>query len=294
MTTTLAEEPLSREPARPPLRYFGSKWQIAPFVLQHFPPHESYVEPFGGGASILLRKPRSKLETYNDRDGGVVNFFRVLRERPGELIRALELTPWARAEYERSTEPAEDPLEAARRFFVLSWMGIGMNAVDRQRSFRYVAKASGIWRPPARLWDLSHLWAVAERMLGVQIMQDDAFEMISRFDDPEALIYCDPPYLLETRRKKSASYRHELSEADHLRLAEQLRGLAAHALISGYPSELYADLYEAHGWVRVETQTYTNNSRQSARTEALWLSPRSWRALRGLQPGLFAAGALKE
>lgn len=107
-------------PTRPPLRYHGSKWKLASWVVRHFPPHRVYLEPFGGGASILLNKPRSELETYNDLDDQVVNFFRVLRERPAELVRALELTPWSRAEYELSHDPTEDALEAARRFFVRS------------------------------------------------------------------------------------------------------------------------------------------------------------------------------
>jgi DNA adenine methylase len=273
-------------PARPPLRYFGGKWQIAQFVLQHFPPHQSYLEPFGGGASILLLKPRTRIETYNDLDSGVVNFFRVLRERPEELVRLLQLTPWAREEYELSTESAGDPLEAARRFFVLSWMGIGMNAIDGKRSFRYVAKATGIWKAPAMLWNLDHLYQVADRLIGVQIMHDDAFELIPRFDQPDALIYCDPPYLRSTRKKKSASYREEMSEEDHLRLAGMLNSLSASVVLSGYPSELYADLYEIHGWQRLETQTFANNSRQSARTEAIWLSPLTWQRLRQQQPVL--------
>jgi DNA adenine methylase len=271
-------------PTRPPLRYFGGKWQIAPFILAHFPPHQSYLEPFSGGASILLQKPRVKIETYNDLDSGVVNFFRVLRERPNELVRLLQLTPWAREEYELSSEPTEDPLEAARRFFVLSWMGIGMNAVDGKRSFRYIAKATGIWKAPAMLWDLSHLYQVAERLIGVQIMHDNAFDLIPRFDQPDTLIYCDPPYLRSTRKKKSASYREEMGEDDHLRLAGILNSLSASVVLSGYPSELYADLYEIHGWQRLETQTFANNSRQSARTEAIWLSPLTWQRLRQQQP----------
>ncbi|MFX4717485.1 hypothetical protein ABTB07_21530, partial [Acinetobacter baumannii] len=79
-------------------------------------------------ANVLLQKPRALLETYNDLDGQVVNFFRVLRSQPDELVRLLELTPYARAELELALEPLDidrDPLEAARRFFVVSWMSIG-------------------------------------------------------------------------------------------------------------------------------------------------------------------------
>lgn len=95
----------TNEIKRPALRYYGGKWKLAPWIISHFPAHKNYVEPCGGAASVLLQKPRSPLETYNDLDGNVVNFFRVLRDRPDELIRKIRLTPWARAEYELSLQP---------------------------------------------------------------------------------------------------------------------------------------------------------------------------------------------
>lgn len=78
------------KPTRPALRYYGGKWRIGQWVISHFPAHECYVEPYGGGASVLLQKARSPLEVYNDLDGAAVNFFRVLRERQGELARSVE------------------------------------------------------------------------------------------------------------------------------------------------------------------------------------------------------------
>ena len=95
--------------ARPALRYHGGKWNLASWIISHFPVHECYVEPFGGAASVLLQKSRSPLEVYNDLDGRVVSFFSVLRERPDELARLLSLTPYARAEYELSYEISERP-----------------------------------------------------------------------------------------------------------------------------------------------------------------------------------------
>lgn len=81
---------------RPLLRYHGGKWKLAPWILRHLPPHRVYVEPFGGGGSVLLQKPRSYAEVYNDLDGEIVNLFRVARERGEELAQAVELTPFAR------------------------------------------------------------------------------------------------------------------------------------------------------------------------------------------------------
>ena len=110
---------------RPPIRYHGGKFRIASWVISHFPAHECYVEPFGGGAGVLLQKTPAPFEVLNDLDGEVVNFFRVLRERPGELVRVIQLTPWSREEQRLSFEPASDPLERARRFYVRSWQTHG-------------------------------------------------------------------------------------------------------------------------------------------------------------------------
>lgn len=279
---------MSQRPARPPLRYHGGKWKLASWIVRHFPPHQVYLEPFGGGASVLLNKPRAELETYNDLDGEVVNFFRTLRERPADLVLALELTPWSHAEYELSHEPSTDPLEQARRFFVRSWQSIGGPTAQWRNGWRYQVKR-GNWHNAADLWcELEHLYAVAERLRGVQIECRDAFELIPRYDAPEVLIYLDPPYPHETRsRWKGKAYAQELSDDDHARLAELARASSAYVIISSYPSELYYELYGSHGWRWVETTARTN-SRHMVRTECLWLSPRTLAALDG---GLFPLGA---
>src|SRR5574337_272680 len=100
------ERQVMRGPKRPLLRYHGGKWKLAPWILRHLPPHRVYVEPFGGGASVLLQKPRSYAEVYNDLDGEVVNLFIMARERGEELAQAIELTPFAREEFELSYRPA--------------------------------------------------------------------------------------------------------------------------------------------------------------------------------------------
>lgn len=121
---------------RPALRYLGGKWRLAPWILRHFPPHRVYVEPFGGAASVLIRKPRSQGECYNDLEGGVVNLFQVLRDPDlcADLCRAIDLTPFARDEYDRAFETTADPVEAARRLIVRSYMGHGSSAALAVRS----------------------------------------------------------------------------------------------------------------------------------------------------------------
>ncbi len=109
------------KPTRPPLRFHGGKFRIRDWILSFFPPHEVFVEPFGGGASIILSKQPARFEVYNDLDSEVINFFRILREQRDELIEMIQLTPWSREEQQAAFEPVGDPLERARRLYVRAW-----------------------------------------------------------------------------------------------------------------------------------------------------------------------------
>jgi len=267
---------------RPAIRYHGGKWKLAAWIISHFPPHAHYVEPFGGGASVLLQKPPSRLETYNDADGEVVTFFRVLRDRPGPLVRAIALTPWARAEYEATFNPApngpEADLERARRFFVRAWMSMGGATTRWKTGWRYQIRPDNP-TTTERWSQLDHLFAVAQRLRMVQIEQGDAIEIIRRYDTQETLFYLDPPYVHQTRSKwRGAAYRYEMDDDAHRELAELIHGIRGFVVISGYPSVLYTELYERYGWVRMEKMARTNG--RAVRRECIWLSPRSFANLK--------------
>jgi len=261
---------------RPALRYFGGKWQIGPWIIGHFPVHTTYCEPFGGGASVLIRKAPAKIEVYNDLNGMAVNFFKVLRERPQELVRALELTPYARAEYILSQQPASDPLESARRFYTWCWQGRGRGGVVESSGWRFM-KTDSRGQTPCDDWrKLDHLYAVAERLRNVQIDSVDALRCIRAYDTPETLFYIDPPYVAETRSMRwgGSAYLHEYSIEDHQQLAQALRNIQGVAIISGYPSELYNDLYS--GW-RTADKASRKDSPQAERvatTERIWIDPK--------------------
>jgi DNA adenine methylase len=268
---------------RPPLRYHGGKWRLGEWIVSHFPAHRVYVEPFGGGASVLLRKRRAYAEVLNDLDGEVVNFFRVLRDEPAELARAVALTPFSRAEFDGAYEPAADDLEQARRTVIRSHMGFGSAAVSlaHRTGFRSNVTRSGT--VPAKDWAKlpAVLSAVAERLRGVTIERDDAAAVVARYDGPETLHYCDPPYVWETRRPGAGpwqdAYRHEMDDDAHRALAAVLRAAEGMVVLSGYPCPLY-DLELYPDWHRL---TSTANGQQGgvARTEVLWLNPAAARAL---------------
>ena len=265
-------------PARPALRYYGGKWNLAPWIIGHFPPHKNYVEPCGGAASVLLQKPRSPLETYNDLDGNVVNFFRVLRDQPDELIRKIRLTPWAREEYENCLAVAiGNEVEMARKFYVRACMSFNGAVCDNKRTYGWRHTLDHNMRStPA--WDMVNntLKEIAKRLLGVQIERQDYQDVIKRFDNSNALIYLDPPYR-QGQRTQGFFYTFEWGDSDHIAAAELLRQCAGYVVVSGYACPLYADLYEAHGWVRRDKEAQTNSG--GKQIESLWLSTRTWRAL---------------
>ncbi len=242
---------------------------LANWIIRHFPPHRCYVEPFGGAASVLLRKPRSYAEIYNDLDGEVVNLFQVVRSRGHELALSLELTPFAREEFAESYEPSEDPLEQARKTVIRSFMGFGSNAHNQKTGFRANSNRSGT--TPAQDWRNypEALAMTIQRLQGVVIENRDALEVMSIHDGPETLHYVDPPYVFASR-DAGTDYRHEMDDEAHIRLADALNGLQGFVVLSGYRTELYQRLYA--GWRRVEANALADGA--SKRIEVLWLSPR--------------------
>lgn len=172
---------MDRKPTRPVLRWHDGKWLLAPWIISHFPPHRIYVEPFGGAASVLMRKPRCHGEVYNDLDDEVVTLFRVLRgRRAPELRRALELTPFARVEFREAYEPTDDAVEQSRRLIVRSFMGFGSNAHASQakghRSTGSRASSNRSGTTPAQDWANypAALEALVARLAGVVIENRDA------------------------------------------------------------------------------------------------------------------------
>lgn len=262
---------------RPALRYHGAKFRLAQWVMSFFPEHTCYVEPFGGAAGVLLQKRRVYAEVYNDLDGDVVNFFRVLRDpilRPS-LIEACALTPYAREEFDLAWEPTEDVVERARRTTIRAQMGFGSaGATKGATGFRIDTKreygtAQSCWTDyPAALAD------AGQRLQGVLIENRHAIEVMQQHDAPTTLHFVDPPYLHETRqmRGQRGCYRHEMDNDEHLDLLANLRSLAGMVVLCGYPSDLYDA--ELAGWRRHEKQARISAGRGTTlRTEVVWLNP---------------------
>lgn len=277
---------------RPVLRYHGGKFRLAPWIVGFFPKHQVYVEPYGGAASVLLQKPRARAEVYNDVADEIVNVFRVLRD-PGQaarLARLVELTPFARAEFDLSYEPSDDPVERARRTVIRSFMGHGSGAVYTKHATGFRTGVRGS-RNQSAASDLltwpDQVPVFVERLRGVSIESRDALYLMARTDGPGTLFYVDPPYVHATRgsaRGVRQKYAQELTDDDHRRLADVLQDLQGMVVLSGYPCALYEQLYPQ--WERHERRALADGGRH--RTEVVWLNPACSGALHRDRGGLFA------
>jgi DNA adenine methylase len=258
--------------SRPVLRYHGGKFRLAPWVLSFFPKHAVYVEPFGGGASVLLQKQPVPTEIYNDLDSRVVGLFRVLRNpsKAEELARRLELTPFAREEYEGwcYREPVDD-IDAAHQLVARGFMGQSSKGIWQRSGLDtrinpdgYCSRVSALRASP------DACRAVGQRLVRVVIEHDNAIDVIKRHDRTDALIYCDPPYLT-TEGRGTGIYTHDFKADDHRKLAEVLQGIKlAMVVLSGYPSALYDELYS--DWQPYRRKAMADGGRE--RTEVVWLN----------------------
>lgn len=215
----------------------------------------------------MFNKTRSHIETVNDLNEDVVNFFRVLRNYPEELKQAVELTPFARSEYEASYEDVSDPVEKARRFSVRCWQGFGCSNLYRN-GFKSGQQSNS--PNPAKAWSEMPeiIVQAAERLKGVQIENLPALELIGRYDTQDVFIYADPPYIRGTR--KNYLYKHEMEDWEHEQLLDTLLRHPGKVLLSGYDNELYNSMLS--GWRKESIRTQAENGLK--RTEVIWMNYR--------------------
>lgn len=267
------------------LRYYGGKYRQASWITSYFPTHNTYVEPYGGAASVLIHKDPSYAEVYNDLDDEIVNFFRVLQDEKSlqQLVKKLTVTPVARTEFELAWEPIDDPIERARRTILRAQFGFGSaGATKGHTGFRTDTK---------REYSLTfHLWrdypenllVIKNRFMGVLIENKPALDVIKNHDRKDTLFYIDPPYLKSTRYKEKRNiYRYELTQDEHEELLRLLRELEGMVILSSYPNELYKK-YLPDWLCHQKTWGISSNKGTTARTECLWLNPACYQSLNQL------------
>lgn len=275
------------------LNWFGGKQKLAAWIVSKLPPHEVYVEPFGGAASVLLAKPPSTLEVYNDIDGDLVHFWRVVRDESlyPRLVRRLELTPYSRAEYVDCRDhwaETDDPVERAARWFVAVSQGFSGQHPKAHPKKGWAHQVRARCGAGAESWlaRVARLPEIHARLRMVQIECLDWREIFDRYDGPATCFYCDPPYVQATRR--DGRYPHEMSDDDHRELVERLRSIQGTAVLSGYPNDIYRPLEDDgwHVWDRDIACSAAGHTRQSGiigegaswakgqrRLERLWIGP---------------------
>ena len=252
------------------------------------PDHRTYVEPFGGGASVLLRKPPSETEIYNDLDDDVCNLFAVLRN-PGQaqqLADLVELTPFARAEFFGAYADCADPVERARRLIVRAQMGFGSAGASkgitgfRATGGRQKNRETDLWsRQPERIQTVARRLkrVIIENRDALQVVRiienRDALQVVRYYDEPDSLFFVDPPYLANTRNADTVgAYRHEMTDAQHIELLQLLNQCSGKILLTGYSHPIYDDLL--NGWQKHTRQVQASGNRGGVtRQECLWINP---------------------
>lgn len=247
------------------LKYPGAKNRIADWIINQMPKHDVYLEPFAGSLSVLLNKPPCHIETVNDLDGEIVNFFRVVRDYPEYLKRRIDLTPYSREEYELAYEESDDEIERARRFCIRCHQGFGCGNLYRN-GFKSGQQSTS--PNPARAWNMlpGIIVEAAVRLKTVQIENLPALELLKRYDTKDVFIYADPPYLHDTR--KNYLYRYEMTDEEHMELLEALLNHPGPVMISAYENTLYDGYLK--GWRKVHKETVAEAGQK--RIETLYMN----------------------
>lgn len=257
--------------------WYGGKYSHLDWLLPQLPTCHHYCEPFGGSGAVLLNRVPSPVETYNDLDGEVVNFFRVLRECPDELIRQIALTPFSREEFALACELDTSllPLERARRFYVRARQvrtGLAQTAsLGRWANCKNTSR-SGMSGVISRwMGGVEQLEDISNRLLRVQIENRPAIEVINLYDSEDTLFYCDPPYIHSTRGDNKA-YGYEMTDQQHLELANVLNQVKGKVAISNYDCDLMNELYPSNKWHKIFAPAKQINSTHDVRQEVLWVN----------------------
>lgn len=260
---------------RPAFKCHGGKYYLSDWIIANFPEnyeHFGYLEPFCGGANVLINKQRSNFEAINDLDVNLLQIFRALRDEPKEFIRRLNLVKYCEESFQRALKKAasasDDYLDQAVTEYVLRRMSRG----GLKKAFAWSNRLRGSQPGDVNAWKtaLTVLPQIAERLRGVYIFNSPAIDAIQLFNQEDMLVYCDPPYLHETRVSKTV-YSSEMDTQDHIRLAHVLNQFSGKVIISGYPSPLYNRLYK--GWNCEKRKVANHASQQKSKekkVEVVW------------------------
>jgi DNA adenine methylase len=259
---------------QPIFPYPGAKWMLAPRLIRYFPDHRVYLEPYFGSGAVYFTKGAAPLEILNDQSGEVMHTFTMIRDRTAELAWALHMTPYSRDELTtiQQAAPTDDPIERARRFLALCGQAYGGQPGQGWNTPRPKHdQGRDEWYNRAITWNSvpKRMRLAAERLRRAHIENGPALDVIRRYADYDVLLYCDPPYLMESRADQSDLYTHEMTTADHAALLDALLTYPGMVALSGYMSDLYSRTLRGWRCLRFNGRAVSNTDRD----EYLWLNP---------------------
>ena len=276
------EEKIKEQYLRAPIPYPGGKSRSVQYILPHLPYRDTYIEPFGGSAAVLLTRRVSKLEVYNDRYGGIVAFYRCIanKEKCNALMDRLSITITSREEFiwaKENWQNVEDDVErAALWFYIMNYSFAGLG-----RNFGRAVRGNGVMAGKV-LGKLESFAKLHQRMEKVQVENQDWFDCIKDYDHRESVIYCDPPYV----DSHHGTYKHEMNHDDHRKFIDTVAHCKGFVAVSGYANPLYDNQnfwtgrYEWDSYVSISPRAFTEgngkedikdvDTRVSAR-EVLWI-----------------------
>lgn len=227
---------------RPPFAWYGGKTLLTEQVFDDIfkrTPHTTFVDVFGGSGAVVLGKTPSTLDVFNDIDRGLVNFYRVLRDKDKfeELHRRISLLPFSRDVYVdyQNTHGlvCDDEIEWAMR-----WYYVARTSFSGRFGASWGFAISSRSKISMYLSSIESLPEIHERLRTIQVERMDFRELIRAYDTENTLFYVDPPYMFETRQTKEG-YKNEIEDDDHLDLIAMLLNIKGKFLLSGYESDIY-------------------------------------------------------
>jgi DNA adenine methylase len=271
---------------RSAVKWSGGKTYLYKKIIEQFGAHRIFVDAYAGGGNVILNNKPCDVEVYNDLNMDISNFFYVLREHKKEFIDKLRLVPFSQVEFRRAQKEIEKGKESERRTSLDE--GDVSSALNHfiiwRQSFGGAGKTWSCATTRARgamAGDVNAWWTAIEglgdivaRLKRIQILCMPAIDVIRKFDHQEALIYCDPPYVHSTRSKGSTdTYFGEMSDAEHMELAEVLKACKSKVVLSGYPSKLYEGLYKGWRTVEFDIANHAAGGKKKGREiETLWIN----------------------
>jgi DNA adenine methylase len=257
---------------RPAVKWHGGKNYLARRIIEFLPGHQTYVEPFAGGLSVLLNKRRTDVEIASDKNANLMAFYHVLRDRTDEFMASVTRLSYCQESFDWACQAHTngDAVESAVVFLVRNRFSRGGLGKD----FAWSDRKRGGQPGDVNGWQtiVADLPRIARRIAGVELRCQDAVEVIREFDGPNTLFYLDPPYVRGTRTARDI-YRHEMSDEDHGQLLETILACRGKVVISGYSNQMYDRALA--GWERrsIDMPNHSSQSKtKQRRVEVLWLN----------------------